>query len=719
MMALILTLMVSVVFASDTPALRVDEVSARQGEQITVRVTLTGNPGLQYLRIWLQYDSKALELTSADRGVIMTGGLFNEMRLGEGIHELTFYDFQSSSDNGVLAMFTFRIPEDAPVGTAQLTIQVMGSSADETFEIQNGGVTIEEDTSRHNWSAVQYTWSADLASCTASRSCDCCGTQTANATVTTSRERATCTEDGMTVYTATFAEKWASADTKTVIEPALGHMLRKIEITQSSCPANGSGTYYACTACGKFFLDGEGNEELKEFPGIPDENGHIYEEPVYSWSDDGKACTAYRVCACGHTETAEAKVTVRTKDPTCTEEGYVRCVAQFNVLWATPQTLQSQTIPANGHRYGEVLYSWSVDYGVCKASRQCACGYKETAYATVSKVTDEPTCTTAGRTVCTAAFDVEWASTQSKELPGEEPLGEHRTVTDEAKPATCTADGLTEGSHCSSCGEVLRKQEVIPAKGHQFGEVSYSWALDRSGCTASRACQCGFKESAVATVNTQVIKATCKEGGSTTYTASFTATWARSQQLKQDGLAALGHRWNQGKTIKATCEEDGYTLYTCTLCGETKTETDAGSALSHDWDEGVLTAPTCLEDGYYTYTCSNCGTTKTEEDEGTATGHTAGKPEISHVVEATCNKEGSHLEVTSCTCCGAEMEQKTVILPALDHADEDADGNCDSCGTHLTEADPAPIRILTILGIILIVLLLAAVALVIIMKKRK
>ena len=44
----------------------------------------------------------------------------------------------------------------------------------------------------------------------------------------------------------------------------------------------------------------------------------------------------------------------------------------------------------------------------------------------------------------------------------------HEVVIDEAVAATCTRDGVTEGSHCSKCGEVLEEQTVIPALGHQY-----------------------------------------------------------------------------------------------------------------------------------------------------------------------------------------------------------------------------------------------------------
>ena len=46
----------------------------------------------------------------------------------------------------------------------------------------------------------------------------------------------------------------------------------------------------------------------------------------------------------------------------------------------------------------------------------------------------------------------------------------HEILIDPAIEATCTREGLTEGKHCSLCGEVFVAQEVVPATGHTAGK---------------------------------------------------------------------------------------------------------------------------------------------------------------------------------------------------------------------------------------------------------
>lgn len=52
--------------------------------------------------------------------------------------------------------------------------------------------------------------------------------------------------------------------------------------------------------------------------------------------------------------------------------------------------------------------------------------------------------------------------------------------------ATCTGDGLTDGVKCSDCGETIKKQEVIPALGHNWNAAT---------CTCPKTCSvCGVTE---------------------------------------------------------------------------------------------------------------------------------------------------------------------------------------------------------------------------------
>jgi len=53
----------------------------------------------------------------------------------------------------------------------------------------------------------------------------------------------------------------------------------------------------------------------------------------------------------------------------------------------------------------------------------------------------------------------------------EEILGEHSIVIDEAIPPTCTKNGRTEGTHCSTCNKVLVASTEVAATGHGKVEI--------------------------------------------------------------------------------------------------------------------------------------------------------------------------------------------------------------------------------------------------------
>ena len=83
-------------------------------------------------------------------------------------------------------------------------------------------------------------------------------------------------------------------------------------------------------------------------------DGHDWNEAIYTWNDNGSSCTASRTCKndSDHVETAEANITSKPgKEPTCTENGETTYTAAFEADWAMTQTKVLADIPATGHSY--------------------------------------------------------------------------------------------------------------------------------------------------------------------------------------------------------------------------------------------------------------------------------------------------------------------------------------------------------------------------------
>lgn len=116
----------------------------------------------------------------------------------------------------------------------------------------------------------------------------------------------------------------------------------------------------------------------------------------------------------------------------------------------------------------------------------------------------------------------------------------HTEVADAAVEATCETAGKTEGSHCTTCGKVLKAQETIPAKDHT--------AVTDAG-----------------------VKATCETAGKTE--GSHCATCGKVLKA-QTTIAATGHIWSAWKTTsEATVFAAAKQQRSCTICKKTETRT--------------------------------------------------------------------------------------------------------------------------------------------------
>lgn len=164
----------------------------------------------------------------------------------------------------------------------------------------------------------------------------------------------------------------------------------------------------------------------------------------------------------------------------------------------------------------------------------------------------------------------------------------HTEVIDKAVDATCTESGLTEGKHCSVCGEILVKQQVVMAKGHTpVTDKAVAATCTEDGLTEGKHCSvCGevlvkqqtVKAKGHTPVIDKAVAATCTESG---LTEGKQCSVCGEVLVKQEVIAAKGHRFtNYISDANATIAADGTKTAKCDHgCGSSDTVTDSGSRL--------------------------------------------------------------------------------------------------------------------------------------------
>ncbi len=191
----------------------------------------------------------------------------------------------------------------------------------------------------------------------------------------------------------------------------------------------------------------------------------------------------------------------------------------------------------------------------------------------------------------------------------------HTEVVDEAVAATCTTTGLTEGLHCSVCGEVLKAQAEIAALGHiEVVDEAVAATCTTAGLTKGSHCsRCGeifvAQQDVSATSHTEVVDfgvaATCTETG---LTEGSHCSVCGVMLKDQDIIPATGHSEVVEAGIDATCTTAGVTERRyCSVCGEVLQEKEAVPALGHlfgPWK--VRTAATMTRTGVKVRNCTRC-----------------------------------------------------------------------------------------------------------------
>ena len=236
------------------------------------------------------------------------------------------------------------------------------------------------------------------------------------------------------------------------------HSVEVLPAVPATCEADGMTEGRRCSVCGAVLLEQDA---------VP-ATGHLWGMAEYALSDDGATMTARRVCLrdSGHVQSETALTDSEvTAEPTCTEMGDTTYTARFENRAFSKQSRTRTDVPALGHAWGEVEYALSDDCRTMTARRVCGrdSGHVEIeTVLTEARVATEPTCTEMGDTTYAARFENPAFEAQTRTLT-DIPARGHAPVVDPAVAPTYDSTGLTEGSHCAVCGQVLTAQAVVDA----------------------------------------------------------------------------------------------------------------------------------------------------------------------------------------------------------------------------------------------------------------
>ena len=256
-----------------------------------------------------------------------------------------------------------------------------------------------------------------------------------------------------------------------------------------------------------------------------------------------------------------------------------------------------------------------VDEGV--QSRQCQeCGYQESERIaalghTTSKVAAvKATCVTDGLTEGSSCGVCGEVLLAQQVIPA---FG-HAELKDYAVEPTCTTDGLTEGSHCGLCGAVIVEQTVVPASGHKYDKEIIVSPADCMHAGAKTYiciwCDANYTDIYYTDEHTKVIDqavaATCTTDGLTEGShCSVCQLVLEAQRV----IPATGHDEVLDVPVAPTCTEPGHTECShCSRCGEYIIQPTILPALGHQNTELILQEATCQVMGLKELTCQVCGT---------------------------------------------------------------------------------------------------------------
>lgn len=140
--------------ASDTK-IAIEAAEGVPGEQVTVSISISGNPGLAYLKLRIAYDKDALTLIAAENTGLLSGTFTTSKTTDTNPYIMQWMAAGNSASDGVIATMTFLVSNTAEPGDYEIGLMV-AECYDETLNdvsmnVVAGVLTVEAKQCEHSY----------------------------------------------------------------------------------------------------------------------------------------------------------------------------------------------------------------------------------------------------------------------------------------------------------------------------------------------------------------------------------------------------------------------------------------------------------------------------------------------------------------------------------------------------------------------------------------